>query len=249
MLTKITKKRKIANTYLRKKCSKVTKKTKKVNNPISFSYIHQKFIERILEKSVSKDFPTALMEWRVCGYRLNEGERGYMNHKCLLCDKDELIHLFKIVNILTGEVIEIVGSHCIFRHFTFDEQLKSVIRFLKINIRGRKMLYGIHKGEKIIDVLEKHQNYIQGEIQYRNELNDYLKSNSSMKQTRRDRLEESFKCMELLYLIHIRKEFIHIDNYHLENYLLNQTKYPNPYEKNYKRLSTACILNFIKTES
>ena len=238
-----------------KKHSKKTTKTfsKKKNNKIkkTLNQIHstkrvpEKLIRTILTYSVSKNFLQATTEWRPINYRKKQQIEGHINHNCDLCGQEELLHLFTIQNILTGKIINVVGSHCIFRHFILGKQVKQIMKFCEVNIHKRKMLYGKYKSEKIIDVLIKDPDYILQEIKQGKDFDDYLKSETfTPKQI--DNVEISYKCMDLLYLIHVRGQYVQIDNMHLQNYL-TECDYRNPHAKNYKPMCAATILKFIKT--
>lgn len=222
------------------------KKIKKSLNQIhSTKRVSEDLIRTILTDSVSKNFLIARTEWRVIGYRKKQEIEGHNNDNCHLCGQEELLHLFEIQNILTGKIIKVVGSHCIFNHFDLGKQVEKIMKFCQVNIHKRKMLYGKYESEKIIDVLEKDPAYIFEELKKGTEFNNHLKSND-LKQKQIDRLEVSYKCMEILYLIHVRGQCVHIDHMHLENYR-RECDYVNRHLENYKPMSASKILEFIKT--
>ena len=236
----IVKTRKKKESFSRKRSKKNINLNKKHNT----TRVNENLIKKILMNSKSTDFIKALLEWTVTGYQKKEHIDGSENHNCHLCGQDELLHIFSITNVKTKKTISNVGSHCIFRHFAFNKQLKDIMRFLENNIHKRKLLYGKYKGMKIIDVLKKDPDYILQEVEVGNEFHEYLRSNTLTKK-QIDTVTVSLQCMEILHMIHVRGKYIHIDNANLEDYL-NNNKSSNPYHNNYKRIHASQILDFIR---
>lgn len=234
--------KKTTKSFFKKRNNKIKKTLNQIH---STKRVSEKLIRTILTYSVSKKFLEARAEWRVIGYRKKQEIEGHINHNCHLCGQEELLHLFTIQNILTGKIINVVGSYCIFRHFDFGNQVKQIMKFCEVNIHKRKMLYGIYKSEYIIDVLIKDPDYILQEVKEGKDFNHHLNSEIFTPE-QIDKLEISYKCMDLLYLIHVRGQYIQIDNMHLQNYL-RECNYTNPHAQNYKPMCAATILKFIKT--
>ena len=162
-----------------------------------------------------------------------------MREHCHLCGQEELLNLFSIKNIRTENYVDVVGSHCILRHFVLPEQLKKVMRFLETNSKNRQMLYGKYKGMKMIEVIKKDHQYILDELDNQTEYSKYSKYlEEKLKNSKLKKLKESFKCMEIVYNLNVRCQYVEIDNSQFEEYLCSDT-YHNIHAKNYTRLPTA----------
>ena len=214
-------------------------KRKTLNEKHNTSRVSEKLIKTLFSLSEEqKDFFKATMEWKVTNYIKKEYIEGETKHHCMLCGKDELCHLFEIKNIKTGNTVEVVGSHCIFRHFILEKQVEDIMRFIERNIHRRKMLYGKYVSEGIIKVLKKDPNYIIQEIEKKTEFDKYF---DKLKGKKKEKTTVSFECMKLLYIIHIRAKRIYIDQNCLDQYLHQKINH-NKHEKNYTRMPPEEIL-------
>lgn len=100
-------------------------------------------IDIILHNSVSKDWHSAILEWKITGTDIFKTDRG-VDSDCL-CGKQDIVHKNEITNKLNGKVLYPIGSECI-KKFENKEMIEDV----KLNISIIK-LYNKFKENKIIN--------------------------------------------------------------------------------------------------
>lgn len=94
-------------------------------------------INRVIEKSISKNFSDAVLEWEII-----DCEEDETNSSGCLCGKENIRYLFSIKNINTGAVLYPIGSTCI-KKFNRND-LNEIISY---NESLFKLLHAVEKDE------------------------------------------------------------------------------------------------------